>query len=995
MPTKDEEDRDAKRKAHEERRKHSGTSSSTRMGSSDRRGKDRARKGGDTSRSSAPGAFASTENSPRSTKLSGKSRSSDKSSDAIDRSERHSSSKSEGKNSRSSGKSRTSKPATVPGAVTSSEGSRPSPGKHRTSKPASVPGAVTSSKGVDRPSSGKHRTSKPASVPGAVTSSASSSPHSRRERRKAGNEDNSSRSRRTTPRSNTDAVQQKLSAAGLLDEEEGEKELQSKSIEPNTNEEGEVLLEAQAVDENETKPPVQREVGFIGEELENKEPPPERKKRPVGLILFAVLLLGACAAAGAYFGTRGTSEDALPPDSTTSSPTASNATSAPSTSPPTAPPSKAFKYPPPNEEACQRVATGNDRMNQTETFTRNHELEMDVELSNEEIDLDLEALQKAMQERFMPALAGCSDVVVRQLEIRYVIFQGIVGLSLLEDESCVLDHSGPCYVVVAGLTLQLQGQEISRSINNVIEDVLGTDDLVALWELQSPFFSPYSRLSVTEIRSVDQTLAPSDNPTAVLSAPPTLAPSFATFGKPSSAPVIDGVTTTSSPTSPPSVTQTTPAPTLTMSENPTVAPVIGPTTEEPTKLPSDMPSKIPSTTPSSLPTPNPTTIAPTTTAPTTTAPTPLPSTMPSSGPTFELMEGDPLLNEHYVYYMPDDRLVYPYSSHEEGQAACESKGLTLCSTSAISNYPLCSIGWLTDGRGLWSNGNGCGFGGFTDGDFFGISGIGGAYCCGRPYYMPETREYIYYSREEGLAACQTKGMGLCSVEQITGYELCSYGWLSDDVGLWMKNDDYAPGELDDGPTPEPSTMPSSGPTFKLMEGDHLLNEHYVYYMPEDRLVYPYSSREEGQAACESKGLALCSTSAITNYPLCSIGWLTDGRGLWSEGNGCGFGGFTDGDFFGISGIGGAYCCGRPYYMPETREYIYDSREEGLAACQTKGMGLCSVEQITGYELCSYGWLSDDVGLWMNSPIQTPGCGTGGFDRTIFPNNGAYCCVVPP
>ena len=54
--------------------------------------------------------------------------------------------------------------------------------------------------------------------------------------------------------------------------------------------------------------------------------------------------------------------------------------------------------------------------------------------------------------------------------------------------------------------------------------------------------------------------------------------------------------------------------------------------------------------------------------------------------------------------------------------------------------------------------------------------------------------YVYFSREEGLAACQTKGLGLCSKEQIKGFEFCSYGWLSDDVGLWM--DTIQLGELD-------------------------------------------------------------------------------------------------------------------------------------------------------------------------------------------------------
>ena len=147
----------------------------------------------------------------------------------------------------------------------------------------------------------------------------------------------------------------------------------------------------------------------------------------------------------------------------------------------------------------------------------------------------------------------------------------------------------------------------------------------------------------------------------------------------------------------------------------------------------------------------------------------------------------------------------------------------------------------------------------------------------------------------------------------------------------------------------------------------------MYYMPDDRAIgnsYIYNSREEGEDACRSKGLRLCSISAITNWPLCAIGWLTDGRGLWSVGApGCGFGGYTEGEFFGINGIGGAYCCGKPYYMPDylngVASYIYSSREEARAGCQSRGLGLCSREQILGFEFCVYGWLSDTIGFYMN------------------------------
>ena len=63
-----------------------------------------------------------------------------------------------------------------------------------------------------------------------------------------------------------------------------------------------------------------------------------------------------------------------------------------------------------------------------------------------------------------------------------------------------------------------------------------------------------------------------------------------------------------------------------------------------------------------------------------------------------------------------------------------------------------------------------------------------------------------------------------------------------------------------------------------------MNDHYVYWMPDDGPPafpnYPYNSREEGQAACESKGLTLCPVSAITGFEQCAVGWLSDGQGFF-------------------------------------------------------------------------------------------------------------------
>ena len=209
------------------------------------------------------------------------------------------------------------------------------------------------------------------------------------------------------------------------------------------------------------------------------------------------------------------------------------------------------------------------------------------------------------------------------------------------------------------MTIQLQGQEIPRSINNIIEDVLGAEDLVSVWGLQSPFSSPYTRITATEISSTDQTQAPSERPTGVFSAPPTTAPSLTPSENRNRAPAISSTTT----------------------EEP-----IGPTTEEPSKLPSGMPSLPPTMAPTPRPTPS----------PTATAVTGAPSTVPTSPPTFSPMVGDELFSSHYVHFTHQN-----LASRAEAESACAVKGLELCSTSAITNFEFCCAGWLTDGAGWW------------------------------------------------------------------------------------------------------------------------------------------------------------------------------------------------------------------------------------------------------------------------------------------------------
>ena len=114
------------------------------------------------------------------------------------------------------------------------------------------------------------------------------------------------------------------------------------------------------------------------------EEPEEPKKRRYGPIALAVLILGAAAGAGAYFGTRKT-EAAAPPGATAV---------APSTGPPTDPPE--FKYPEPSEDDCKRIEAGFAREPKSDII-RNYELTMNVELSDQDNELPLTYLQSVSE----------------------------------------------------------------------------------------------------------------------------------------------------------------------------------------------------------------------------------------------------------------------------------------------------------------------------------------------------------------------------------------------------------------------------------------------------------------------------------------------------------------------------------------------------------------------------------------------------------------------
>ena len=83
-------------------------------------------------------------------------------------------------------------------------------------------------------------------------------------------------------------------------------------------------------------------------------------------------------------------------------------------------------------------------------------------------------------------------------------------------------------------------------------------------------------------------------------------------------------------------------------------------------------------------------------------------------------------------------------------------------------------------------------------------------------------------------------------------------------------------------------------------------------------------------------------------------------------------------------------------MPEDRNnpWIYTTREQAEAVCNSIGLTLCPKAGITNYNECTHSWLSDGAGWWM-SYNAGGGCGNAGFNQSPVPGNGnlhaAFCC----
>jgi len=160
--------------------------------------------------------------------------------------------------------------------------------------------------------------------------------------------------------------------------------------------------------------------------------------------------------------------------------------------------------------------------------------------------------------------------------------------------------------------------------------------------------------------------------------------------------------------------------------------------------------------------------------------------------------------------------------------------------------------------------------------------------------------YVYPSRSSAAAACRKSGYkGLCSRQQVDGFQVCGAGWMTDYKGYWMSKTVRGCG---------------SGRGFRSWGagsvGAYCCDAiKYIGSLTNPKAhPYVYPSRSSATKACRKSGYAgLCSKKMVDGYERCAAGWMTDYKGYWMSKTvrGCGSG-------RGMRGWGagkvGAYCC---------------------------------------------------------------------------------------
>lgn len=344
---------------------------------------------------------------------------------------------------------------------------------------------------------------------------------------------------------------------------------------------------------------------------------------------------------------------AAPSASKVQQPTMTNSSLPPA---PTDAPTATQIYDPPSLEDCQAIANNQTLAGQGNATRSDFNIQLDVTLSvhGEVSDEMVEELMRALQQIFIPALAGCEDEAgedrrlmrarKRQLSAaaQYIILNGFVrGIEKAETE-CLEGSEDPtrCFRLVVEVSVYLKGPARIWEIATLISQEGQGDEpnLVVPFDLPYPF-SEVKIIGVNSLAPMEEspsaaptdtpsespsrapsTPSPSSSPTSMPvvgpSPPPTASPTFAPTIAPSTTPSAEG---SASPT-----VQTSGMPSTIPSISPTQAPVVGsssPTisfSSAPSRVPSHMPSWSPSYYPSTAPSP---------------APSKSPTLYPTSGPT--------------------------------------------------------------------------------------------------------------------------------------------------------------------------------------------------------------------------------------------------------------------------------------------------------------------------------------------------------------------------
>jgi hypothetical protein len=213
---------------------------------------------------------------------------------------------------------------------------------------------------------------------------------------------------------------------------------------------------------------------------------------------------------------------------------------------PTTSPVEFSLYDPPTPEQCESIAAGTFEPQDT-LIVKTFEIPMDVNLEYETTDVDImvDMLNKQLQSKLAPQMAGCSDVrrllrTARKLDAsRYIVGNVIMEASHQAQAQCIIKQDS-CYRVLVNVSLYLHGDESTLPLVSRIGSVFGRgDSLVDELELPPPF-------DAIEVHAVSATF-----PTFFPAMTPTTKPSVAATPSPTKETISSTLNPTKGPTAAP------------------------------------------------------------------------------------------------------------------------------------------------------------------------------------------------------------------------------------------------------------------------------------------------------------------------------------------------------------------------------------------------------------------------------------------------------------